>query len=221
MPYFSEISFLPFLSVIMNIYVCNLTIGNGLSNSFNSYDCTTFCYTGKHLVYLIASLVTLFFYIPLFFYLRPIWQNFQGALDIMTNPSSCMIKGCFQILFVILSKTLRKSATNYFGIVYSVLLFVYCIVLLRINFFNYKVANLWLAVSVSLAAFAEFVYWITSLSIVNANACLIILTTGWFLMLISSYALQKTKYRSYLYTEDSLEVREIFDRVFRNKYIVS
>ena len=221
MPYFSEISFVPSILVVMNLYICDLSLGSGLTDAFSSYDCTTFCYHGKHLVYVIVSFITLLVYFPVFFYLRPIWQNFQATLDIMTNPSSCMIKGCFQVLFVILSKSLGNSNMNYFGVFYSIALAVYCIVLFKIEFFNYKVANLWLAVSVALVAFGELIYSITALSLKNPNDCLIILMIGWALILISGYVLQRAKYKSYLYTEDPLEVREIFDRVFRNRYIVS
>ena len=142
MPFFAEVGFIPVLSAILNLYVCNHAIGDSLTESYNYHDCDTFCFTNKHLVYLIIASITLLFYLPVSIYLRPYWQNFQTSINIKTNKRFLVFKSLIQLFLVVLSKTVAYSNPFVFVLLYCICLLSFAGVLLKVKYFSYKVANL-------------------------------------------------------------------------------
>lgn len=219
MPLIGDIGFIPIISVLMNLYVCNLTIEGGLTKSYNEHDCGQFCWVGRHLTMVIISLFSLAVYIPLHLYLRPLWQNFQSTINIKTYSKHMVFKSIFQIFVIVLSKTLAYSNKYAFGFLYSAALLIYGVFLIRFPAYNYKIANLWLVASMFIAFFGEVIYSISISTAINGASVLGTLIAGWIAILGVTYFLQSKRCVSYLYTEPSKDIPEIFKDVFRkNKF---
>ena len=216
MPVVGDLGFLPIISVLMNLYVCNLTLTGDLTQSYNEHDCTTFCWAGKHLTFAVISLVSLAVYIPLSLYLRPLWQSFQSTINIKTNSRHMVYKSIFQIFAIVLSKTLAYSNSLAFGFLYFSLLLAYAFFLLKFKAYNYDIANLWLVVSVFIASYGEFIYSVSISTEINGKTVLGALIAGWVVIGFIGYIIQNKKYVSFLYSEPSKEIPEIFKDMFRS-----
>ena len=182
-PVIAEIGFIPVLSIIMDLYICDKSIGDGWTDSYNTQDCFTFCFSEKHGIYFIIVSITLLIYLPITMHLRPFWQDFQNALSIKTHP-------------------------KYF------LLFLYGLVFIKINAYNYKLTNLWLSVSLFLTFYAEVTYLISFFFLDNISYTLGILSVGWIIILLGALIMQKVKYTTYLYFEPSKNLSEIVKNIF-------
>jgi hypothetical protein len=115
---------------------------------------------------------------------------------------------------VALSKTVAYSSTLVFGILYSILLFLYGLVFIKINAYNYKLTNLWLSVSLFLTFYAEVTYLISFFFLDNISYTLGILSVGWIIILLGALIMQKVKYTTYLYFEPSKNLSEIVKNIF-------
>lgn len=60
-PIIGHIGYLPLISILMSIYLCIDGIGDDLQDSFMMQDCTSFCYKGKHLYFVVFTAILLFF----------------------------------------------------------------------------------------------------------------------------------------------------------------
>ena len=219
MPTLGDLGFLPIISMLMNLYVCTLCITDELTQSYNSHDCTTYCWTGMHLSYAVVSLISLAIYIPLSLYFRPIWQNYQGTINIRANSRYMIFKSVFQVFIIVFSKTVAYSNRYIFAYLYTGALLAYGIFLMRFKAFNYGVVNLWLYISIFLASYTEFIYAISISTPLNGSSVLGILIAGWVVILGAGYVIQTKRYISYLYSEPSKDIPEIIKEAFKmNKF---
>lgn len=72
MPILGNLCFIPFISILLDNFVCDESIGNDFSDSFLAKDCYQFCWTGYHNVYAILSGIALLSYQPLAVFCRPL-----------------------------------------------------------------------------------------------------------------------------------------------------
>ncbi|OMJ80934.1 hypothetical protein SteCoe_18695 [Stentor coeruleus] len=219
MPLIGDLSFMPIISVLMNLYVCTLSISNDLTKSYNSHDCNTFCWTGKHLSYSAISFITLAIFIPFSMYLRPFWHSFQTTLNIKPNQKYMIFKSSFQIFVIVLSKTVAYSNRYVFGFLYTGVLLTYSLSFIKFKAFNYGIANLWLAVSIFMTAYTELLYSISILSEFSGSNVLAALICGNIGIVSLGYYIQSRRCVSYLYSEPSKNIPEIFKYAFgKNEY---
>lgn len=73
LPVLGNLGFLPIISTLLNVFVCDESIGDGFDESFLAKDCYEFCWKDFHLIYALASIVGLLVYEPLAVYARPFW----------------------------------------------------------------------------------------------------------------------------------------------------
>ena len=59
LPLTCHLGFLSLTSMLMNIYLCIDGIGDNLNDSYLTHDCTVFCYTGDHLLYVVLTTIIL------------------------------------------------------------------------------------------------------------------------------------------------------------------
>lgn len=219
MPLIGDLSFIPIISVLMNLYVCTLSISNDLTKSYNPHDCNTFCWTGKHLSYSAISFITLAIFIPFSMYLRPLWHSFQTTLNIKPNQKYMILKSSFQIFFIVLSKTVAYSNRYAFGFLYTGMLMAYSLSFIKFKAFNYGIANLWLSVSIFMTSYTELLYSISIVSEFDGNHVLAALICGNIGIVSIGYYIQSRRCISFLYSEPSKSIPEIFKFAFgKNDY---
>ncbi|CAG9319519.1 unnamed protein product [Blepharisma stoltei] len=72
MPILGNLCFIPFVSICLDIFVCDHSIGENFTDSFLAFDCFYFCWKDEHLYYAIFSFIALIAYEPLAVFCRPL-----------------------------------------------------------------------------------------------------------------------------------------------------
>ena len=222
MPIYGEIGFIPILSVILDAFTCTKSIESGITKSYNTHDCNTYCWTGSHLSLSVLAIITLIIFLPSFLIFRPIWQNYQKTLNIKQNHRYSLYKSFYQTIAVILSKTVMLSNEIVFGFLFTFYILAYAASLKFYKGYCYGIANLWLIFSLILAAYSELLYTISITSQFGGQYVAIALFLGWVTLILIGGFIQNKHYNMYLYSEPSKDIPEIFEYAFRknaSKYI--
>lgn len=74
MPILSNILFLPIISILTSIFICDTESGDNLEDTILAKDCTVHCWTNKHTNYAILVIISLSIYNPSAVFTRPLWQ---------------------------------------------------------------------------------------------------------------------------------------------------
>jgi Receptor family ligand binding region len=151
LPVLGNIGFLPSFSVLMSIYLCDKAIGDNLQDSFLNQDCTTFCYQGDHKKYVSVVSVLIMLYLPLTIYCRHLWEKTQSCLHLKTKPIYLIILSIFQVIFVLLNKTLKVYDQSIHGYVLSGLLLLLLGITIYIRPYNYKRIDVMQSISLGLS----------------------------------------------------------------------
>jgi hypothetical protein len=78
LPVLGNAMFLPIVSILLDVYICDKAVGDKPYKFTDSYlwrDCHEFCWKDDHLYYAVFGFISLFLYLPLAVYMRPMWQN--------------------------------------------------------------------------------------------------------------------------------------------------
>jgi Receptor family ligand binding region len=142
LPFLGHVGLLPVFSLVMHIYLCEQAIGEDLQDSFLQRDCTTFCYQGNHKIYVIISSILTTFYLLSTIFCRPLWEKTQFSLNITTKAEYLSILSVFQVMFVILNKTLKPYDQSIHGYVLSFLILLLLGITIYIEPYNYKRVNI-------------------------------------------------------------------------------
>jgi hypothetical protein len=202
--------------MLMNIYICTEGISDNLTDSFLHQDCSTFCYTGVHLKYVIASTIVIFVYLPIAIFCRPLWEIKQTFLNVKTKPIYLSILSIFQVVFVILNKTLKIYDQTIHGIVLILLLILLLVITIIMNPYNYRRATISQYTSLILSIWAILTSTIfRNYSIIVAWA--IVEFTGILLLLIIGMIFMK-KSTPLLYSEKGIKISTLFLFQFLKKY---
>ena len=141
LPFLGHIGFVPILSMMMNIFLCNNAIGTGLTDSYLDADCTVFCYTGKHKLLAVISGISILLYISSVVYCRIIWESTQISLHLSTKTIYLCLLSVFQVVVVILNKTLKEYSQIAHGCTVSALLTCFIVLTLVMKPYNYPRSN--------------------------------------------------------------------------------
>jgi hypothetical protein len=151
-PLLGNILFLPFISVLFDVFYC--VEGHGVdessldySDSFMFKDCYEDCWTGKHLGFAIAAGIALVIYHPVTVVTRPLWQLYETDLHILTRPTFFLQKSLVDVIIVVIRRTLRKNYQTAHAVIYIVVLTSHlgCCIVRRPH--NYARTNLWQSLS--------------------------------------------------------------------------
>ncbi|CAG9331875.1 unnamed protein product [Blepharisma stoltei] len=214
MPILGNLCFIPFVSICLDIFVCDQSIGDSFTDSFLSKDCTYFCWKDEHLVYAILSFFALLAYEPFAVFCRPLWQELQLFLHVKTVPLYLMVKSIFQIALIVLNKTVKRATGLGHGVIFIVLMVIYVVFIFRFKPYNYPRFSWWQALSLI------GVIWIAFLSTVilgaggDSNIYLILLFAGWVILILFGFYVQTKKYPSMLYRKKAGDTSTLFKFAF-------
>ena len=150
-PFFVHFGLLPIFSMLMNVFLCEKGIGNSLTDSFLNQDCTSFCYKGNHLTNAILTGLCLLIYLPTAIYFRPYWEISHDFLHLSTKSYYLSVLSVFQVIIVILGKTLKPYNQGIHGcIVCLIILSLICFTIYS-KPYNYKRAYVMQCISLTLA----------------------------------------------------------------------
>jgi hypothetical protein len=151
-PLLGNVLFLPFISVLFDVFYCFEAHGADASSleysdSFMFRDCYEDCWTGKHLGFAIAAGIALVIYHPVTVVTRPLWQLYETDLNILTRPTFYLQKSLVDVIIVVIRRTLRKHHQTAHAAVYIAVLTTHLIYCMLRRPYNYARTNLWQFVS--------------------------------------------------------------------------
>jgi hypothetical protein len=148
MPLLGNAFFMPFISVLFDVYVCEEAHGPhkdelGYTDSFMYRNCSMDCWTDSHLSYAIVTAIALSLYHPVTVMTRPLWQELTPDLHIKTRHSFYLRKSFVEMTLVLLRRGLRKQHRYIHGVLYISTILGHSFLSLLTCPFNYRRLNLW------------------------------------------------------------------------------
>ncbi|CAG9328930.1 unnamed protein product [Blepharisma stoltei] len=216
MPVLGNLCFIPFVSILLDIFVCDQSIGNNFSDSFLAKDCNQFCWQGSHIIYVILSILALLTYEPLAVFCRPLWQEFQSQLHVKTSPTFLMVKTGVQISLIVMNKTVKRAQATAHGFLFVLILALYDIFIFKKYPYNYPRFSWWQFISIIGVA------WLSFLSTMNlligdneAFYWVVLVFLGWINLCGIGLYVQWKKYPSLLFRPKGNDQSILFDFAFR------
>jgi hypothetical protein len=167
-PLLGNVLFLPFISVLFDVFYCIEAHGDDASSldysdSFMFKDCYEDCWTGKHLGFAIVSGIALVIYHPVTVVTGPLWQLYETDLHIFTRPTFYLQKSLVDVIIVVIRRTMRQHYQTAHAVVYLTVLSIHlgCCVFRRP--YNYARTNLWQSMSVCICI------WTSSFCLMQLN----------------------------------------------------
>ncbi|CAG9331229.1 unnamed protein product [Blepharisma stoltei] len=217
MPLLGNLCFIPFVSVLLDIFVCDEAIGNNFTDSFLAKDCYQFCWKETHIIYVILSILALITYEPLAVFCRPLWQEFQNQLHVKTLPLFLMIKTVIQVSLIVMNKTIKRAQSTAHAVLFIVVIALYTLFIHKYKPYNYQRYSWW--EFITLVA----VLWISILAIIHtvvddsSPAWIVTLFAGWIIIGTYGYLVMRKKYPSLLYRAKGHDTSALFQFAFTFK----
>ena len=171
LPLIGHIGFLPLISLLMNILLCEEGIGENLNESYLERDCSQFCYKGKHQVYLSAGLIAVAGFASIGCFLRPYWESIQFSLNLSTRAWYLSVLSVTQTFCVVCRKSLKYYSEAAPGFAVSIALVILILITFVKKPYNYSRIKIYQLISLSMS------FWALLLSSVYE------LTSGMFIIL--------------------------------------
>lgn len=211
LPIVGNLGFLPFLSCLMEVFLCDQTTGDKWSDAVLSKDCYQRCWTYPHYIYVFGACGALVLYVPTAVFCRPLWQEFQPALHVKTSPGFLMLKTMYQVTLIVLSKTVKRIWPFAHSVVYTGVSLCFTGLVIWKKPFNYARPNLWQVVLMA------GIVWLGLLSCISAgldhigNLVLVaLLLSGWGLLLSIGVIVQFRRFPSQLHRRRGRDVTLLF-----------
>ena len=153
-PILGHIGFMPFFSMLMSIFMCNNAIGDSITDAFFDGDCTISCYTGQHQVLVVLTSICIVFFLILVIYCRPLWESSQSSLHLATSPLYLCFLTIFQVIIVVLNKTLKIYHQVVHGYTVSGIIIAFIALTIVMRPYNYARSYAWQLISLVLALWA-------------------------------------------------------------------
>lgn len=143
LPLLGNACFLPILTTLINVFFCNSALQDSYDSAILDVDCYQECWKDKHIIYAALAGLGLISYAPLAILMRPAWQETQYTLHVYTLPLFLMAKTVFQVILVVLSKTLKKESELVHSFVFLAVIFAFFLFTIKFKPFNFSRANMW------------------------------------------------------------------------------
>ncbi|CAG9313848.1 unnamed protein product [Blepharisma stoltei] len=214
MPILGNLCFIPFVSVLLDIFVCDEAIGNNFTESFLATDCYQFCWQRTHIIYVILAILALLTYEPLAVFCRPLWQEFQIQLHVKTLPLFLMVKTVVQVSLVVMNKTIKRAQSTVHAVLFVAVLICYVIFVHKYKPYNYQRYSWW--EFISLIA----VIWLSILATINAEingssyGWIMTLLAGWLAIGAYGFLIMRKKYPSLLFKAKGHDTSALFQFAF-------
>ena len=208
LPILGHIGFMPILSMLMNIFLCDNAIGDSVTDAYFTSDCTVFCYTGQHKVLAVLTSICIVFYLSMAIYCRPHWESSDSSLNLATSPLYLCILSIFQMVIVILNKTLKTYDQVVHGYTVSAIIIAFIALTIRMKPYNYTRSYVLQLLSLGLALWGILISTIfrdvgsiLSWSLVEFIGFIVIFMVGVIVLL---------KCPSMLHSEQGVDISSLF-----------
>ncbi|CAG9328033.1 unnamed protein product [Blepharisma stoltei] len=206
LPPLGDILFLPVLLYLFETFQCTSSIGNDFTDSFHNQYCSTFCWQGDHIYYVIFSAIGIFLFTPASLYLRFTWKD-DLPFHFKDQPFHCAVKTFTQIILIGLSTIVQPASENIFLGLGIGVLSAYIIVSILRRPLNYDRASLWYIIFL----FCSLMLWICcALAKLDDVSALVVLVLGWALFVALGAIYQKLYLPSLLETEKGHSIYQLF-----------
>ncbi|CAG9319105.1 unnamed protein product [Blepharisma stoltei] len=214
MPILGNLCFIPFISICLDVFLCDQSIGDKFTDSFLARDCYYFCWKGEHLVHAVFSFLALFLYVPSAIFCRPLWQELQSMLHVKSSPVYLMVKTIFQIAMIVMNKTIKRSQDIAHGCLFIAVLAIYTIFTFKFKPYNYARFSWWQGLILIGVTWLAFISTIAIVINRDLSVLLAILIFGWCIIGISGLYIQKKKYPSLLFRKSAKDTSTLFKFAF-------
>ncbi|CAG9325308.1 unnamed protein product [Blepharisma stoltei] len=216
MPILGNLCFIPFISICLDIFQCDISIGDNFTDSILAKDCYYFCWKDEHLIYAIISFFALLFYEPLAIFCRPLWQELQPTLHVKTVPLFLMVKTVVQTSLIVLNGTVKRSFDITHGLIFIVFMAFYAVFIFKFKPYNYSRFSWWQGLSVI------GIIWLALLSLPglitnNQNLSIslfAVLLLGWGIIILVGLYIQTKKLPSMLFRKKGYDPSTLFKFAF-------
>ncbi|CAG9331435.1 unnamed protein product [Blepharisma stoltei] len=214
MPILGNLCFIPFIFILLEIFICDNSIGNDWLDSYLTIDCYQFCWQGDHIIYATLSALSLICYEPFAVFCRPLWQEFQHELHVKSFPLYLMIKAVVQVVIIVLNKTLKRSSNIAHGFLFTFLMMLYIGCFYKFKAYKYGRFNLWHQLSLVGVAWVSLLSTINFLILGSSFPWISFIIGGWTITILIGFLIQRKKYPSLLYRKKGRETSTLFKFAF-------
>ncbi|CAG9330179.1 unnamed protein product [Blepharisma stoltei] len=215
MPVLGNLLFIPFMSGLLDVFVCDKSIGDDFTQSFMYKDCNQFCWENDHIIYVTFAFIGIILYEPLAIFCRPLWQEFQSLAHVKYSPRHLMLKTIFQITLIVMNKTVKRAQDIAHGAIFTFFVLVFAVFTHGHKAYNYPRFSWWLTLSLFGIVWESFLTTI-NIGIGNSDSLVwvFILIAGWGIIGIIGLWVQKKKYPSLLFRSKGKDTSNLFKFAF-------
>ena len=152
LPIIGHIGFLPIISLLFSIFLCEEAIGDKLEDSFIFTDCTTFCYTKKHKNFVVLGSISITFFVVSSSLSRALWETIPNSLNLRTKTFYLSCLSIFQVVLIVLRKCLKSTSESASGYSISILTLLFTLFTFVNKPYNYPVSGIFQITSLCAAA---------------------------------------------------------------------
>ena len=214
MPILGNLMFIPIISTLVNVFVCDKSLDGTYAESILDKDCYQKCWDSQHMPYAVISGIFILLYQPLAVYFRPMWQELLPLLHIKALPRYLMLKSVFQVVLIILNKTLKRFDQESHAIVFILLISCYLAAICVKNSYNYARTRLWHKLG------TLGIIWLVMILIINEYAYknqvlwICLLFAGWIIICVFGILIQRKNYPNLLFRQPQKDIEKIFRWMF-------
>lgn len=198
--------FLPFLTLLLDAFVCD---HQAQGQAFVFRDCYMPCWTSAHNGYIAMAAIAVFLFEPLAVFSRPMWQQSKLGLNLMLKPLFLLFKTCIQILLIAVGKSLQGTTPLAHGIIFTLLMFAYCLVAIRVLPFNYHRCNLWEIATLLAVLYFSLIATCSQTYRPENIGWFIGLLVGWGLIVLAGVGIQLKKFPSHFRQKGQFRARPL------------
>jgi hypothetical protein len=127
MEFMMHTCYLPVISLLLEITRCTNSTGEALSSTYFKYDCLESCYSGRHKIYLIFGISSLFLYSATSSYSKIFLESINPEINLRTSPNYLTILSIFQVLILTVKIVSREYSETISGFLISGLFLLFTI----------------------------------------------------------------------------------------------
>jgi ABC-type branched-subunit amino acid transport system substrate-binding protein len=218
LPFIGNTMFLPFSSILFDAFVCD---HQAQGKQYVWRDCYMTCWSSDHIPFLIVSGLALILFEPAAVFLRPLWQQAKPGLNIKIQPFFLLLKTCFQILLISVSKSLQGISPLANGIIFTCIISAFGIATYKIKPFNYSRFNLWEISSISAICYFSILSTISLQYDPKNLMWFVALILGWGVILIVTLIFQRKKMPNLMMSAINKRPRRSLKDIFSSHKVTS
>ena len=186
LPIIGHIGFLPMISLLMNVFICEEGIGKDLEESYLERDCSQFCYKGKHKQNVVAGTIAAISFISTACFLRPYFESIQYSLNLSTKTWYLSVLSVIQTLCVFCRKCFKGYSEALPGFIISAFLGILIVITAAKKPYNYSRAVIY---QLTVLAMALWVLLLSSIFVLSSGISVMIpiFFIGFFLIFLLGF----------------------------------